>query len=131
MNLEGIMKSAIDNSVENEREKLQQQLDAEQSALLSNLSQFRDESHHEREQIKWDSKMFSIVEAAASVFTSVVFAVIMIAVRRYCNKRSHSEIDVPKESICVKMEQPQTPDEHRRNYRWEYAASTKLSQLKE
>ena len=117
MNLVGIMKSAIDNSVENEREELKQRLDTERSALLSNLSIFRDEGHNEREQIRWDSKMFSIMETAASVFASVIFAVIMIAVRRYCNKRIPSEVEVPKESICLKLEQPQTPDEHRRNYR--------------
>ena len=129
LNLVGIIKSAINNGVENERKELQRQLDTEHSVLLTNLTQFRIESHNEREQIKWDTKTFSIVEATASVVASVVFAVIMIAVRRFCNKRRPSEIEVLEKPICERLEQPRTPDEHRRNYRWEYTASTKLSQF--
>ena len=130
LNVEGIIKIAINNGVENERKELQRQLDTEHSALSTNLSQFRLESHDEREQMKWDAKIFSIVEAVASVVASIVFAVIMIAVRRFCNKRRPSEVEVHEKSVREKLEQPQTPDEHRKNYRWEYIPSTKLIQLK-
>ena len=117
MDLEETVQMTLDNRVDDERQSTQQRIDAGQSLIISNLTSFQLASHEERNQIRSEQKLNSMIETAASTLATIVFAIVMIAVRRWCSKGRSSEVVVPLESVVCLPNQPQSPEEIRKEYR--------------
>ena len=90
MDLEETVQMTLDNRVDDERQSIQQRIDAGQSLIISNLTSFQLASHEERNQIRSEQKLNSMIETAASTLATIVFAIVMIV----CMKAVMKDIEV-------------------------------------